>query len=111
MRQPQIRETVSDLAALIGRLTELNGRVSEISNRIRQDALQLAELQQEVSVTLSRVWALRDEKPPAPILPSAQRILRQAEVIKRVGLARSTIWKMVKEGQFPSPRRLSPGAI
>lgn len=33
--------------------------------------------------------------------------LRIGEVIKRTGLARSTIYQMAREGRFPPPRRIS----
>jgi prophage regulatory protein len=38
-------------------------------------------------------------------------MLRLSDVQRRVGLGRSSIWRMVKEARFPAPRRLSTRAI
>ena len=39
------------------------------------------------------------------------RIVRVAEVVRRTGLSRTTLWRMQKRRQFPSRRELSPGTI
>ncbi|MGF6965925.1 prophage regulatory protein [Paraburkholderia sp. WC7.3g] len=39
------------------------------------------------------------------------RILRRPETQSRVGLARSTIYAMMKAGQFPKPIQLGPRAV
>lgn len=39
------------------------------------------------------------------------RILRLKEVMATVGLAKSTVWKMVALEQFPRPVRLSANAV
>jgi len=36
------------------------------------------------------------------------RLIRIKEVMNKVGIARSTVWYMVKKGGFPQPRKLSP---
>jgi len=36
------------------------------------------------------------------------RFIRIPDVIKKTGLAKSTIWLWVKEGRFPKPIKLSP---
>ena len=41
----------------------------------------------------------------------ADKILRRAEVIERVGLSYSTIFNMIKAGTFPKPRRVGRQAI
>ena len=41
----------------------------------------------------------------------ADKILRRAEVIERVGLSYSTIFNMIKAGTFPKPRRVGKHAI
>src|SRR5439155_10050959 len=45
----------------------------------------------------------------API--AGDRILRPREVFVRVGLSRTTIWRLVRNGAFPAPRRLSANAV
>ena len=40
-----------------------------------------------------------------------QRVLRSREVTQRVGLSRTTIWRLRQQGDFPAPRRLSTNAV
>ncbi len=35
------------------------------------------------------------------------RLIRIQEVMNKVGIARSTVWDMVKKGKLPRPRKLS----
>lgn len=39
------------------------------------------------------------------------RIIRRPEVESRVGLARSTIYELIKEGKFPAPVQLGARAV
>jgi len=39
------------------------------------------------------------------------RVLRQTEVCERSGLARNTVWKKVRAGEFPAPIALGGGRI
>jgi prophage regulatory protein len=102
-----------ELLALIGRIAELHGRSSEISTRIHQDVQMSAALHREISEAVANVWAILTRPDPTLTPPAspALRILRIPEVSQRVGLARSSVWRMVKEGQFPAPRRLSQRAV
>jgi len=36
------------------------------------------------------------------------RLIRIKEVMSKTGIARSTVWYMVKKGTFPIPRKVSP---
>ena len=103
----------SEQTALIGKVAVLHGRVMEAGKRMRQDALLFLELEQELSSAIETLCAAcREPKPPAPISPtSGPRMLRIAEVSKRVGLARSSIWQLVKERHFPQAHRLSTRAV
>lgn len=40
-------------------------------------------------------------------MPEPERILRMRTVLQRIGLSRSTIYRKMKEGTFPSQVRLS----
>lgn len=44
-------------------------------------------------------------------MPHAARVLRPRVVCERTGLSRTTIWRLVRRGEFPTPRRLSANAI
>jgi prophage regulatory protein len=49
-------------------------------------------------------------KPPSPPLPQP-RLLRIAAVVERTGLARASVWKQVKLGDFPAPIRITGRAV
>lgn len=42
---------------------------------------------------------------------SADRLIRQKEVLRRLGIAKSTLQAWVKAQRFPAPVRLGPRAI
>lgn len=102
----------NELAAYIAKISKLHGRAAEIAKRIREDARLLDEVQRELAVNLEQLWQLHNEAPPPVVSPRTEpRILRLTEVLERVGLGRSSVWRMVKEERFPAPRRLSTKAI
>ena len=38
------------------------------------------------------------------------RFMREPEIEERSGLSRTTRWRMVRRGEFPRPRKISPNA-
>jgi prophage regulatory protein len=55
-------------------------------------------------------------KRPAPSKPSAapaetDRVLTTSELLARIPLDRTTIWRMVREGRFPAPIQLTTARI
>ena len=42
---------------------------------------------------------------------TTKQMLRPREVVKRVGLSRTTLWRMVKSGNFPPPVVLGQNSI
>ncbi|MCC2977110.1 AlpA family phage regulatory protein [Sphingomonas sp. PL-96] len=40
----------------------------------------------------------------------ADRLIKLEEVKRRVGLGKSMIYRLIQEGTFPSPYKVSPGA-
>ncbi|MCY4652261.1 MAG: AlpA family transcriptional regulator [Dehalococcoidia bacterium] len=38
------------------------------------------------------------------------KVLRLPAVLERIGLSRSTLWRLISDGQFPAPIRLGPRA-
>ena len=44
-------------------------------------------------------------------LPGRERFLRLPEVMRRVGLSRSTIYASIRAESFPKPIRLGPNAV
>ena len=44
-------------------------------------------------------------------ITTEQRILRLADVTARVGLRKSAIYKMIREGEFPKPVKLTGKAV
>jgi prophage regulatory protein len=94
-------------------LAELHRGATIIHQRIQQDTISLGEVHRNISLVLAELCALAEPQTPAPELPvlPSPRVLRLADVSQRVGLCRSSIWRLVKEGIFPSPRRLSQRAV
>ncbi len=41
----------------------------------------------------------------------AEQMLRLPDVIRRTGLSRNTIWRLVRKREFPAPLQLSDNAI
>jgi prophage regulatory protein len=42
---------------------------------------------------------------------SSDRLIRQPEVLRRVGISKSTLWAWVGAGMFPPPVKLGPRAV
>ena len=100
-----------ELAALVATVAALHGRMTEAISRAQQDVRLLGDLHQELSASLNRLWRVCEEPAPPSPRPDAPRMLRIDEVSERIGLCRSSVWRMVKEGRFPSPQRLSRRAV
>jgi prophage regulatory protein len=49
-----------------------------------------------------------DSNTPAP---SPRRVIRPNRAAERVGLSLSTVWRLVRAGDFPAPIRLSARAV
>jgi predicted DNA-binding transcriptional regulator AlpA len=104
---------------LIATLTELHGRSSEVARRMMDDARLLADIQRETSAVLLKLWNLGFE--PSHTAPASSatstpsdnqpRFLRFPEVAERIGLSRSSVWRMERAGQFPQHRRLSSNTV
>jgi prophage regulatory protein len=43
--------------------------------------------------------------------PERDRILREAEVKELSGLSRTTRWRLIRDGKFPTPKSLTAHAI
>lgn len=118
--------TKQDRDVLIATLTDLHGRSSEIVRRMTDDARVLADVHRETSAVLSTLWTLQSATPcpPEPAFPSVAaaaappsaqvnqpKFLRFPEVAKRVGLSRSSVWRLQRAGHSPQHRRLSPNTV
>ena len=60
--------------------------------------------------------AARSETTTLPVVSQTRtatddRLLRWPEVRRRTGLSRTTVWRLVQEGAFPAPRRLSANVV
>lgn len=43
--------------------------------------------------------------------PNAERLLAPIVVSDRTSLSRTTLWRLTKKGQFPTPVQVSPGRV
>jgi excisionase family DNA binding protein len=96
--------TVATFRALLERLerlTEDHRRVAEALVRLELDVRELRK-------STETPEAVRNTPAPAAAIP---RLIRLVEVTRRVGLSRSTVYKLLSEGRFPPPRRLGPRSV
>jgi prophage regulatory protein len=95
---------------ILAAIADLNAQAAAASARLHADVAALAQLQRQMADLVVR-WC--KHSPTRPQLePSAPaRMLRIVDVVRRVGLGRSTVWRMVQEKTFPAPRRLGPRAV
>jgi prophage regulatory protein len=113
-----VRTNVSEL---IEQVTALRSRAAEIAMRIRRDGDLLMDVHHELSAALNVLapFCAGADRPslaspaslPTPAGPPPVRLLRIDRVADRIGLCRSHVWRMVKDGYFPKPRRLSSRAV
>src|SRR5438094_4051254 len=116
---------------LVATLHELYGRGAEVVRRVLDDARTLVDLHAEMSELLVRLRSLQSERPPSPAFPASRatqlpaqatappldsgprlpRLLPFREVRQRVGLSRSSVWRMERAGQFPPRRRVSVNKV
>jgi prophage regulatory protein len=89
-------------------LQERQWAVQEIS-RLRANATRLVGRREHAPQDTMTVPSVRSE---APINPMAlHQMLRLSELIKLLGLSRSTIYKLQAEKRFPAGVRLGPRAV
>jgi len=114
----------NDQDPLLAKLIELHGRTTEVARRVLDDARILADLYLDASALLGELWSRRAKPPrpaklppdPAPLSrtegdPRPPRFLRFREVARRVGLSRSSLWRMEREGRFPQHHTLSANSV
>lgn len=57
----------------------------------------------------------KPKTPPTPTAPPTgselERIVTAEELLERIPLDRSTIWRMCRDGRFPAPIQLTPSRI
>ena len=92
-------------------LLDLQTEAVALWARIQADTLELGQLHQRMLVVLGELSNLPVVAPDSPRPQPPVAFLRLADVTMRVGLSRSAIWRMAKEGNFPPPRRLSTRAV
>ena len=108
---------LSNPSDIIRELFTLRKRISEIALRVRRDVDLLTDAYQELGDFVTAAVAAQAAPPVATAASSGQlsdpsaRLLRLPAVCTRVGLGRSTVWRMMKDGTFPKPRRLSTHAV
>ncbi len=39
------------------------------------------------------------------------RLIEWSELRRRIPLSRSTVWRLIRDGKFPAPLRISPGRV
>ena len=116
------RAVRTNVFELIEQVTALRSCATEIAMRIRRDGDLLTDVHHELSAALNVLGPLckgagrpslssSSASLPSPAGPPSVRLLRIDDVGDRLGLSRSHVWRMVKDGRFPKPRRLSSRAV
>src|SRR4029453_8063400 len=95
---------------ILAAMADLNAQAAAVSARLHADVAALALLHRQMAELVVRLCTTsRHQTQEAPSTPA--RMLRIADVVRRVGLGRSTVWRMVQEKTFPAPWRLGPRAV
>src|SRR5207249_288628 len=97
---------------------------NEVVLRLQDDVRTLVNLHQETTELLYVLRSLPSERPPAQMQgtpaaaapppdsgPRLPRLISFREVAQRVGLSRSSVWRMERAGRFPQRRRLSENRV
>jgi prophage regulatory protein len=102
--------TEEEPGRILAAMADLNAQAADVSARLHADVAALALLHRQMAELVVRLCTTSQHQRETP--PSAPaRMLRIADVMQRVGLGRSTVWRMVQEKMFPAPRRLGPKAV
>jgi prophage regulatory protein len=112
----------NNASELVEQVTALRSRAAEIAMRIRCDGALLMDVRHELLAALNvlaplctsadlRALSSSSASLTSPAGPTPVRLLRIDDVGDRLGLSRSHVWRMVKDGRFPKPRRLSSRAV
>jgi prophage regulatory protein len=102
--------TEEEPGQLLAAMADLNAQAAAVSARLHTDVAVFALLQRQMAELVVRFCTTPQH--PAPVPPSTPpRMLRIGDVMRPVGLGRSTVWRMVQEKRFPAPRRLGPRAV
>lgn len=81
------------------------GEISRLQKKV-------ARLNARLSTAAGRPHVNQNSLPPDPIEPLAgRRLLRLADVKKLIGFSRSTIYRLMNEGQFPDRVHYGPRAV
>ena len=102
--------TNEEPAQTLAAMADLNVQATEVSARLHADVAALALLHRQMAELVVRACTTSQHQTQA-VPPTPARMLRIADVVRRVGLGRSTVWRMVQEKTFPAPRRLGPRAV
>jgi len=100
----------------VAALADVLRNSGQIIESMQRDAILLARVHQELAAAIvalceQTISGPASTEPGLTADTATPRMLRMFDVSKRVGLSRSSIWKMVKEGHFPLPRRLSQRSV
>jgi prophage regulatory protein len=111
MRVGSVSDNSDARQRVLSTLLDLQTEAVALYGRIQADTLKLGQLHGRMLVMLDELSNLPVVAPESPRRQPLAAFLRLSAVIMRVGLSRSAIWRMVKEDNFPRPRRLSTRAV
>jgi prophage regulatory protein len=102
--------TEEEPGRILAAMADLNAQAADVSTKLHADVAALALLHRQMAELVVR-WCTTSQRHTETPRSTPARMLRIADVMQRVGLGRSTVWRMVQEKTFPAPRRLGPKAV
>ena len=91
--------TEEEPGRILAAMVELNAQAADVSARLHADVAALALLHRQMAELVVRFCTTSQRQTETPRSTPA-RMLRIADVMQRVGLGRSTVWRMVQERRF-----------
>jgi prophage regulatory protein len=89
-----------------------NSKTKPLTTELVTEGLLEAASLNAVDLTPRRRRQITGKKAKLPTLDDAdERIVDPGELLERIPLDRSTIWRMVQEGRFPPPIQLTASRI
>lgn len=92
--------TEEEPGQILAAMADLNAQAAAVSARLHADVAALALLQRQMAELVVRLCTTPQHLAQVPPSTPA-RMLRIADVVARVGLGRSTVWRMVQGKTFP----------
>jgi prophage regulatory protein len=104
-------DVVDDLRACLATAEEAVAQIADASRVLNTSLSRASGLLDAIRRTQAGEHERQAEPAPVKTEAAGLRVLRMREVLKMVGLCRSSVWRLERLGLFPKSRKLSPRAV